>query len=222
MDTFKCICSWQSCRQFKSKGVDREKIAKILEAARWAPSPDNMQTWEFIVVTSDKKREKLAQAAFNNDKIEQAPVTIVICRDDERAERKHGDKGLKQYSVQENAACMQNMLLEAHNQGLGSSWVGNFEEERVKDILRIPEEVTPLSLVVVGYVESLERQGRKFKITSLTYMNEYGNRINPVYDKFEWKGMREYSKKAEKGLKEKAGKLKDKIKQLSEKEKSED
>lgn len=222
MDTFKCICSWQSCRDFKSQGVEREKIAKILEAARWAPSPDNMQSWEFVVVTSDKKREKLAEAAYGAKKIRQAPVSIVICRDDERAERKHGEKGLKRYSVQENAACMQNMLLEAHNQDLGSSWIGNFKEERVKDVLRMPETITPLSIVVIGHVDSLEHQERKFKITSLTYMNEYGNRLNPIYDKFEWKGAREYSKRAEKGLKQKAGKLKDKIRQLSQEKDEQD
>ncbi len=206
MDVFDAITTRVSVTDYLDEGVEREKVARILEAGRWAPSAGNMQTWEFIVVEDDELKEKLSQYAHNQPHIRAAPVVIVILSDMERADRKYGERGMHLYAVQETGAVMQNMLLEAYNQDLGAAWVGAFNEEQVSTQLHVPERVRPMAIVTVGYPANWPEQPNKFEISNITYMNRYGERIIPLYDKLVWKGVREYKRRASK----KFEKLKDK------------
>lgn len=206
MDVFEAITTRASITEYTREGVDREKIARILEAARWAPSAGNMQTWEFIVVEDDEIKEKLAQYAQNQPHVREAPVVIVILTDTERAERRYGDRGKYLYAIQETAAGMQNMLLEAHNQELGAAWVGAFDEEQVRMLLHIPDRTRPVAIITIGHPAGRPEQPAKFKLSDITYMNKYGELVTPIYDKIVWRGVRNYKKQANKKFKE----LKDK------------
>lgn len=206
MDVFEAITQRVSVTEYRNEGVEREKVARILEAGRWAPSAGNMQTWEFIVVEDDGIKEDLAQYAHNQPHIREAPVVIVILSDMDRADRRYGDRGVHLYAIQESGAVMQNMLLEAFDQELGAAWVGAFDERQVSDLLHVPERLRPMAIVTVGYPRSWPEQPTKFKLTNITYINEYGERITPIYDKFVWEGLSNYREKASKTFQ----KLKDK------------
>jgi len=195
MDVFDAITTRVSVTDYLDEGVEREKVAKILEAGRWAPSAGNMQTWEFIVVEDDELKERLSQYAHNQPHIREAPVAIVILSDMERADRRYGDRGQHLYAVQESGAVLQNMLLEAYNQELGAAWVGAFDEEQVRALLHVPDRLRPVSLITVGYPGERPEQPRKYDITDITYQNEYGNRVHPLYEKIVWRGLRHYGKK---------------------------
>lgn len=195
MDVFDAITSRPSITKYKNEGVEREKIARLLEAARWAPSAGNMQTWEFIIVQDLDLLEKLADHAHNQPHVREAPVAIVILADLDKAERQYGDRGRDLYAVQETAAAMQNIMLEAYDQGLGAAWVGAFEEESVKNLLDIPDNLRPMAIVTVGYPDERPEQPSKFSVSSVTYMNRYGNHVHPIYDKIVWRGLRHYGKK---------------------------
>lgn len=200
METFECICSRRTCKEFEDKGLEREKLGKILEAARHAPSPGNIQSWEFIVVEDPEKKERLSEMV-SDPRMEKAPATIVVCSNHEKVAREFGEKGLDLYSIQETSACIQNILLETHNQDLGAYWTGNFDEDEMRDLLKLPHKVRPLAAIAVGYPKKLEKPEKKYKITELTYLDKYGNRISPAYDKFEWEGLMKYAEKVRKHFK---------------------
>jgi len=195
MDVFDAITTRPSITRYTNEGVERETVARLLEAARHAPSAGNMQTWEFIVVQDLDILEQLAEYAHNQPHIREAPVAIVILSDMEQAERQYGDRGRELYAIQETAAAMQNMLLEAYDQDLGAAWVGAFEEDRVSDLLDIPDRLRPVAIVTVGHPDERPEQQSKYEVSSITYMNRYGNTVHPIYDKITWKGLRHYKKK---------------------------
>lgn len=192
MDVFEAISTRRSIRKYKDKPVEREKLGRMLEAARWAPSAGNMQTWEFLVVDKQVKKNKLAQLAGGQQFIADAPATVIVLMDAEKARRHYGRRGSELYAVQETAICLQNMMLEAHNQGLGTAWVGSFNEQQVKVEFDIPEHVRPVAFLTVGYPDEEPRTPSKYRVSFVTYMNEYGNRVNPVYDRFVWDGLKHY------------------------------
>lgn len=206
MDVFDAITSRVSVTEYRDEGIEREKLARVLEAGRWAPSAGNMQAWEFIMVQDEDLKDKISQYAHNQPHIREAPVTIVILMDMERADRRYGERGRGLYALQESGAVMQNMLLEAFNQDLGAAWVGAFEEEPIRDLLHIPERLRPVAIVTVGYPMDWPEQPQKFPLSNMTYVNHYGERITPLYDKIVWEGVRTYKKRASR----KFDKLKDK------------
>src|SRR3989344_6613660 len=108
-------------RQFKLTEVSDETIAKLIDAARHAHSEGNQQSWEFIVVRDPLIKELLAEAAFNQAWLRDAPVLIVACTNMRLAAAVHGERGDKLYGIQATAAAVQNMLIAAEALGLGSA-----------------------------------------------------------------------------------------------------
>lgn len=199
METFECICSRRSCEQFKDEGIEREKLGRILEAGRHAPSPGNVQSWEFVVIEDPEKKDALAEIV-RDERVKTAAADIVICSNLQKSEREFGERGIELYSIQETAAAVQNILLESHNQGLGTFWTSDFNEENVSDLIRSPKKIRPLAVVAIGYAKKFVKPTRKYKITELSYLDEYGNRISPNYNKFEWEGIMKFAKKLRRDL----------------------
>ncbi|MCJ7450821.1 MAG: nitroreductase family protein, partial [Candidatus Nanohaloarchaeota archaeon QJJ-9] len=93
--------------------------------------------------------------------------------------------------------------LMASSLGIGSAWVGAFEEEKVKDLLDIHKRLRPFAIITLGHPKERPEQPNKHRITDVTYMNEYGNKTHALYDKVVWEGMKEYSRRAKNKVKEK-------------------
>ncbi len=168
MDLFTAMKERRSCRDFLPDPVERETIEKILEAATWAPSPLNLQPWEFIVITNREIKEKLFSEAnrcirwaldrsgwnwlrkYNADFLQSAPVIIAIIGDP----RKTGvDMYLEEGGVGYQHACaaaIQNINLAAYGLGLGSLWFTFFEKQPVREILGIGLNKMPIALVCIG------------------------------------------------------------------------
>lgn len=140
-----------SVRKYRPDPVPRELIVQLLEAARWAPSAGNLQPWHFYVVTHEERRRCLATAALRQDFVASAPVCIVVCAEPERSARHYGERGRHLYCLQDTAAATQNILLAATALGLGSCWVGAFDEDQVRSCLNIPDRLRPVAIVPVGY-----------------------------------------------------------------------
>ncbi|MDY6788645.1 MAG: nitroreductase family protein [Candidatus Nanohaloarchaea archaeon] len=189
-------------KKYTSEGVDRKKIGKILEAARWAPSAGNMQSWEFLIVEDQDLKDKLSEYAYNQEHLRDAPLNIVVLGNVKTAKDRYEDRG-ELYMIQENAAAMQNMLLMADMLGLGAAWVGAFQEEKVKDLLKIPEKLRPLSIITLGHPKERPRPSNKHRVSDVTYIDKYGDRTHPLYDRIVWKGLAEYGRKAKNAIKNK-------------------
>jgi nitroreductase len=151
MDVFEAIKGRRSIRAFKNADVSPEIVERLIDAARWAPSAGNIQPWEFIIVRDSETKRKLAEAALGQSFIEEAPVVIVVCADEERSARGYGARGRTLYCIQDTAAAIQNIHLAAYSLGLGTCWVGAFREEEARKVLNIPEGVRPVAIIPVGY-----------------------------------------------------------------------
>ena len=147
MDVFTAISQRSSVRAYKDTDIGEEKLKKILEAARLSPSSSNRQEWKFIVVKNKEIRKKLANAAFGQSFIGEAPVVIVACATESKSIMACGQPA---YTVDISIACAF-MILQAYELGLGTCWIGAFKEDKVKKILKIPEHVRVGAMTPLGY-----------------------------------------------------------------------
>lgn len=194
-DILELIKTRRNIREFHPRFVDWDKLSRILDAARHAPSCGNLQNWKFVVVINTGQKKQLAEAALQQYEIINAAALIVVCAEPEKAERYYGLRGDRLYTIQNCAAAIQNMLLEAHSLGLGARWIGAFEEEMVKKVLNIPDEIRPQAIIAVGYPKEIPPKPPKMPLESLVYFHAWRNRIRDPA-----KYMREYAQIAQRKL----------------------
>ena len=170
MDVLEAIRGRRSVRAFMSdKDVLEETVETLVDAARWAPSAGNIQPWEFIIVRKPEIKKRLAQAAYNQSFLEEAPVVIVVCADENRSSEGYGQRGRTLYCLQDTAAAIQNIHLAAHSVGLGTCWVGAFKEEEAGEVLKIPQGIRPVALIPVGYPSKFPSPRRKRPVDKITH-----------------------------------------------------
>jgi nitroreductase len=145
-----CIQNRRSVRAYLKDDIPRTTIMQILTAAIAAPSAGNAQCWFFYVVRDKNYRTALSEAALGQQCVAQAPVVIVVCADIKRAAESYRSRGETLYCFQDTAAAIQNMLLTIHALGLGSCWVGAFDEGMVGRLLSLPPYLRPIALLPVG------------------------------------------------------------------------
>jgi nitroreductase len=150
MDTFEAIYGRRSIRAFSKKDITRTQLTKILDAGRQAPSAGNLQPWELVVVRDSKRKMALARAAFGQYFIAEAPIVVVICVNPARTVWRYGDRGAGLYCLQDTAAFIQNMLLASYAIGLGSCWVGAFDEARAAEAIEALDTIRPVAIVPIG------------------------------------------------------------------------
>jgi len=149
----------KSVRDFLDKAVEREKIMMCLEAARLAPSACNSQPWKFIVVDDKQLKDKLCKAAFGgvyfiNSFCKMAPVIVVVVSEKGKFMARIGGmfRGTKYYLIDIGIAC-EHFVLQAEDLGLGTCWIGWFNERAVKSILNIPQQKKIDVLIALGYYD---------------------------------------------------------------------
>ncbi|MCW4030243.1 MAG: nitroreductase family protein [Candidatus Bathyarchaeota archaeon] len=144
MDFADVITSRKSIRDYANKAVEEEKLTQILEAARWAPSWANRQCARYIVVKDKARIEKIC-GKFSW--IKQAPVVIVACADPKESGFRNG----MDYYLVDVGIALQQLVLAASNLGLGTCWIGAFDEASVKAALGVPGDVKVVALTPLGY-----------------------------------------------------------------------
>lgn len=141
--------SRQSVREYGDETVTGEEISSILKAASSAPSAGNREAWDVIVVRSEDQREALAEAAFDQEHIEKAPVVLVVCANYVRSMSRYGERGIL-YALEDATIACTYMMLAAHALRLQSCWTGAFDDDAVREVLNIPAHIRPVSLLAVG------------------------------------------------------------------------
>jgi nitroreductase len=149
----------KSVREFLDKPVEREKIMKCLEAARLAPSESNSQPWRFIVVDYKELKDRLCDAAFGgvyfiNTFCKTAPVIVAVISEKSKFLARVGGmfRGVKFYLIDIGITC-EHFVLEAEELGLGTCWIGWFNERGVKSVLNIPQNKKIDILIAMGYYD---------------------------------------------------------------------
>ena len=150
----------RSVRDFMDKPVEREKVMMCLEAARLAPSACNSQPWKFIVVDDPQITQKLSNAAFGgvhaiNSFCKEAPIIIVIVSEKSNFLSRVGSmfRGTQYYLIDIGIAG-EHLILQAEELGLGTCWIGWFNEKAVKEVLNIPQDKKVDMLIAMGYHSS--------------------------------------------------------------------
>jgi len=150
MKILEVIKNRRSIREFQKKEIPEEIIDKLIESLIWAPSAGNLQSRKFYFVFDKKIKKELVEKAQVQDFIVQAPLVIVGCTDSEISWR-YGERGKNLYSICDVAVSIENMMLLAHEQGLGSVWIGAFDEREISKILDLPENLRSIVICPVGY-----------------------------------------------------------------------
>jgi nitroreductase len=169
MDVFTAISQRCSVRSYKATDVEEDKLKRILEAARLSPSASNRQEWKFIVVRDKETKKKLAKAAFGQSFIGEAPIVIVACGMEPTTIMACGQPA---YTVDVSIACAF-MLLQAYELGLGTCWIGAFEEGDVRKILNIPKEVRVVAMTPLGYPNQPPSQKSRKDLDQIVCFEKY-------------------------------------------------
>jgi nitroreductase len=173
----------RSTRSFESRPVNEKDIISIVEAARLAPSACNSQTWRFVTVTRREIIRKICHEAMRpvipNRWLEQAPLVVVGCSQlDVIANRiGSGVTGIEYYQIDLGIA-MEHMVLKATELGIGTCWIGWFDESTLKEILKIPKKIKVSALLAVGYPKDESSGKRKRKpLEKIVFSEKWGQPI---------------------------------------------
>lgn len=149
MDLAEVFRSYRPCRSFQPRPVPPEKLKAVLAAARLAPSQNNLQPWRFVVVQDDERKRLLAQACVRGKPVAEAPVVIVAFTVEEDIPVTVG--GFISAYPLDVAVAVNYLQLAATAEGLGTMWIVDFHEEKVRAVLKVPEGVHPLAILPIGF-----------------------------------------------------------------------
>lgn len=152
MDFREVIETRRSVRSFKPDPIDEEVLKRVLEAARIAPSGSNRQPWKFIIVTDPRTKQELVPLCEGQEFVGQAPAVIIACGFNIHYDRGHymGDYSM----LVDVAIAFDHLTLAARNEGIGTCWIGSFDNDGIKKLLDIPEDVQVVALTPLGYPKS--------------------------------------------------------------------
>ena len=173
------IISRQSDRKYSDKPVEKDKLDRIVEAGRMAPSACNAQPWKFIVVTDPELIGKIAEAASAklagmNSFVTQASVIIVVVRENPNFSSKVGATiKNKDYSLIDIGIATENICLQAKSEGIGSCIIGWFDERMLRKILLIPGSKRVELIITLGYSLSEQREKRRKPAAETVSYNKY-------------------------------------------------
>lgn len=169
MDVFEAIKERRSVRAYDDKPVEKEKLNKIFEAARLAPSAANYQEWRFVVVTEKSKGKALMTAANNQSFVAEAPVVIACCAETDEHKMRCGEQC---YPI-DVAIAIDHITLAAVALGLGTCWIGSFYPDKVREILNIPETIKVVELLTLGYSADSPRPKNRKTIEEIVHYEEW-------------------------------------------------
>ena len=160
-----------SVRAYLDTPVPETLLESVLEATRWAPSACNIQPWTFIVIKDIASRKSL-KAVYNRDWFLQAPVIIAVCCDRSVSWKRSDGKDFGDIDI---AIALDHLTLAAAEAGLGTCWVGNFNPDRAREVLDLPQHVDPVAFTLIGYPgpEAIRPKSRK-PLQVIIHRERYG------------------------------------------------
>ncbi|NLX47723.1 MAG: nitroreductase [Euryarchaeota archaeon] len=158
MQTLEAINSRKSIRRYLDTPVEKEKIQELLEAAIRAPSAMNKQCWRFVAITDKETIANLAKCqVVINGWIKDVPAVIVVCADPKDSSDHNG----LPYYMWDAALAMHNLVLAATDMGLGTCYLAAYKEDKVKELLGIPDNIRVVCMTPLGYPTEKRSVGEK-------------------------------------------------------------
>jgi nitroreductase len=189
MELFEAIRERRSIRRFQDKPVEDGTLRKILNAVRQAPSWANMQCWRFVVVKNAETKKKISDYSYvekifaplgykanpSQKGLAEAPVVIVACADPDQS----GRVRKQEYYLTDLGIASQNLMLAAKAEGLGTVMVGIFDEDRVRELLSIPDSIRVVGIFPLGYPREEKKEGPPRKpLEEFVFQEAWGKRLS--------------------------------------------
>ncbi len=171
MDLMEAIKTRRSVRRYKSVPVPESLLKDVLNAARLAPSACNSQPWKFVVARDEETKLKLAAASNGQKFIAQAPIILVACGIPDDAFPTAG--GYMSSHVIDVSIAVDHLTLAAQAAGLGTCWIASFKEDKVREILGIPEDVRVVALTPLGFPDEMPERTPRKRIEELVVYDRY-------------------------------------------------
>ena len=170
MEILPAILKRRSVRAYAKRRIEEEKLHRILDAGRLAPSAKNRQEWKFIVVRDNELKRQLSRAAREQEFVAEADVVIVACGTNPDHIMTCGQPAY----VIDISIALEHMALQATEEGVGSCWIGAFYEDEVKAILDIPRDVRVPCLLVLGYPAEIPDKTPRKKLEEIVFIDRWG------------------------------------------------
>lgn len=160
-----------SIRKFKSDPVPEEVLNEVLQAGNLAPTAKNLQPFHFVVVRNPSKLDELA-TAYPAPFFREAPVVVVICTEASKGWTRDRYDG-KNYCEVDAAIAIDHMTLAATDLGLGTCWIAAFDPDKVTDVLGLPDGITPITMLPMGYPNDAGRDKTRKPLEELVRYEQW-------------------------------------------------
>ena len=178
MDFDKVIEERHSVRKFKPKRVSFGDILEAIDSAIKGPFAGNLNNLKFVIVEDKKTIATLAKHT-SQECINEASSVILVCSDDTQLEQQYGERG-KDYSRQQAGAAINTLILKLTDLGINSCWVGSFDYEITKEVLKIPQSIHIEAMIPLGYEKGKTKKPRKQELETVLRWENWNNRKRPT------------------------------------------
>ncbi len=169
MDFFKTLEERQSIRSFTEQKIEKSKLEKILKAINIAPSAGNLQAFKIAIIEKKETKEKIASAAFGQNFISKAPLILVFLADEKESAKKYNQRGKELYCIQDATIAATYAMLSATALGLASVWIGAFNEEKIRKIIKANEGLKPIAIIPIGYAAEKPKKTPRKNISEILF-----------------------------------------------------
>ena len=165
MSVIDLLLSRRSIRKYKKDQVSQDNVQRILEAGRYAPSASNGQPWHFVLLTDLKIKEQLSHREWSGF-VRESAFTIVGCA-------YQGNEYSRKWSVIDTTIALENMVVAAWGLGIGSCWVGDFDEAYVRRLLGVPNDWKIIALISFGYPDEAPHASPRKPLSEIVSYNGF-------------------------------------------------
>jgi nitroreductase len=172
----------KSVRLFKSSKPSPNRILESIESSLQCPFAGNMNNIKFLIVENKNTISEIAKTS-NQLWISEAPTLLIICSNDQHLTELYNEKG-KIYARQQAGAVIQTILLELTEQGIATCWIGSYNEEKIKEMLKIPKDIIIEGIIAMGYEDTkskrLEKPNKK-TLESTVFWHKWDNKSSSIF-----------------------------------------
>jgi len=163
----------RSIRKFQDKQVPWDNVIALINCALNAPIAGNVINVKFITIRDKGNREAVAKACHEQMWMAQAPLHIAVIGEPQHQKRYYGSRGEKLYTIQNCANCAMSIIIAAESVGLGSCWVGSFDEDEIRSVLGLPENVNCHCIIPIGYADEKPHAPQKQWLKASIFLEKW-------------------------------------------------
>ncbi|WP_291632261.1 nitroreductase family protein [Clostridium sp.] len=179
MEFYDVVQTRKSIKKFNNTPIDREKLARMINAAMMSPSWKNNTSYRFILVDEKRELEQISKAIMNKDNsaaqsIIDSPMTAVVVADPGAS----GEVENKEFYLVDSAIAMEHFVLSATNEGYGTCWIAAIDEDIIKKTLSIPQNYKVVAMTPIGEIAESKEHNDKKDIKDFVFLNTWDNAYN--------------------------------------------